>query len=94
MERQFQSTVSVGDLQQDAAAILDRIAGSYGPTAVTRGQQPAVVLMSLETYEQKEHERRLLVRLARGEREIASGEGYDLDQILGEADDLLKSVPA
>jgi hypothetical protein len=35
-------------------------------------------------------ERAILTRLAQGEREIAKGEGYDLDHVLNEADSLLR----
>jgi hypothetical protein len=47
------------------------------------------VILSVETYEQGEHERQLLRLLARGEKEIAAGQGYDLDEVLDEADALL-----
>jgi hypothetical protein len=36
-----------------------------------------------------EAERAILTRLAQGEREIARGEGFDLDHVLNEADSLL-----
>ena len=34
-----------------------------------------------------EHKREILRLLARGEREIAAGTGYDLDKVLAEAED-------
>lgn len=37
-----------------------------------------------------EAERAILTRLAQGEREIARGEGYDLDHVLNEADSRLR----
>ena len=40
-------------------------------------------------YEKSEHEKELLWLLAKGEREIELGEGYDLDAVLSEADALL-----
>jgi hypothetical protein len=46
-------------------------------------------MLSIEAYEQAEHERQLLRLLARGEKEIAAGRGYDLDEVLDEADALL-----
>ncbi len=45
--------------------------------------------VSIEAFERAEQERHLLRLLARGEKEIAAGEGYDLDDVLGEADTLL-----
>jgi len=44
---------------------------------------------SPESYERSEHERQILRLLARGEREIAKGKGYDLDTVLAEADESL-----
>ena len=44
----------------------------------------------MEAYQQIEAERAILDRLAQGELEIASGEGYDLDYVLNEADILLR----
>jgi len=87
----FLSTVSVGDLQRDALSIVDGLKGSTGPTAVTEDQRPKAVLMSLEAFERSEDERRLLKRLALGEVEIEAGEGYDLDEVLAEADRVLHS---
>jgi hypothetical protein len=46
-------------------------------------------MLSPEAYEQSERERNLLRLLVRGEREIAKGKGYDLDEVLKEADELL-----
>jgi predicted transcriptional regulator len=43
--------------------------------------------------EAMEAERAILTRLAQGEREIARGEGYDLDHVLNEADSLLRRPP-
>ena len=46
-------------------------------------------MVSVEAYERAEHERQILRLLARGEREIAAAKGYDLGEVLAEADRLL-----
>ena len=46
-------------------------------------------MLSVEAYERAEHELQMLRLLARGEREIAAAQGYDLDEVLAEADRLL-----
>ena len=46
-------------------------------------------MLSFKAYERAEHERKILWLLARGEREIAAAKGYDLDEVLAEADRLL-----
>jgi hypothetical protein len=48
-----------------------------------------VLLLAVEAYERAESERQILKLLARGEREIATGKGHDLDAVLAEADRLL-----
>jgi hypothetical protein len=40
-----------------------------------------------------EHDNELLRVIARGEREIAAGQGYDLEAVLAEADALLNEEP-
>ena len=49
-------------------------------------------MVSTETYEHSQHELELLRLLARGEKEIEAGKGYDLDAVLAEADTLLKEM--
>ncbi|MBS3919954.1 MAG: hypothetical protein KG012_13825 [Deltaproteobacteria bacterium] len=46
----------------------------------------------MEAYEHSQHELELLRLLARGEKEIEAGKGYDLDAVLTEADSLLKET--
>ena len=46
-------------------------------------------MQSVETFEQSEHDKELLYLLAKGEREIEIGEGYDLEAVLAEADRIL-----
>jgi prevent-host-death family protein len=79
----------VTDLRQDAAAALRRVKTSKRPVVITQRGRAAAVLVSVEEYERSERERELLRLIARGEREIAAGEGFDLDDVLAEADAIL-----
>lgn len=81
--------IPVTDLRKDAAAALERLKGSKQPVVITQRGRAAAVLLSMEEYERGEHERQLLRLLARGEKEIAAGKGFDLDSVLAEADALL-----
>ena len=47
------------------------------------------MMVSMESFEQAEREGELLRVLARGEKEIAAGDGIELDDVLREADALL-----
>ncbi|MFQ5739248.1 MAG: type II toxin-antitoxin system Phd/YefM family antitoxin [Acidobacteriota bacterium] len=81
--------VPVSDLRQDAAAVLKRVRDSREPLIITQRGRAAAVLLSVDEYERENSERQLLRVLARGEQEIAAGEGFDLDIVLTEADSLL-----
>jgi prevent-host-death family protein len=81
--------IPVTDLRQDAAAVLKRIRSRKQPLIVTQRGRAAAVLLSVEAYERSEQERQLLRMLARGDREIRSGSGHDLESVLAEADALL-----
>jgi prevent-host-death family protein len=71
--------IPVTDLRQDAAAVLRRVQGRKEPLIITQRGHAAAVMLSLDAYERAEHERELLLLLARGEKEI----------VLSEADALL-----
>jgi prevent-host-death family protein len=81
--------IPVTDLRQDAAAALRRVRSSKQPLIITQRGRATAVMLSIEAFEQAEHERQLLHLLARGEREIAAGRGYNLEAVLREADALL-----
>lgn len=81
--------IPVTDFRQDAAAALKRVKESPQPVVITQRGRPAAVMLSVEAYERSEQERHILRVLARGEREIAEGKGYDLHEVMAEADRFL-----
>jgi prevent-host-death family protein len=81
--------IPVSDLRQDAARVLKEVRGSKEPVFITQRGRAAAVLMSIDAYQHSETQRELLLLLARGEKEIASGVGHELDRVLAEADVLL-----
>ena len=81
--------IPVSDLRQDAAKVLKRVHDSREPLVITQRGRAAAVMLSVEAYESSERDKELLRLLAKGEREIEAGEGYDLGSILAEADALL-----
>ena len=56
---------------------------------ITEQGQPSAVMVSVEAYERAAHERAILLALARGEKDIAAGNGCTLDELLAEADTIL-----
>lgn len=81
--------IPVSDLRQDAANILKKLKESKEPLIITQRGRAAAVIQSVETFEQSEHDKELLRLLAKGEREIEIGEGYDLETVLAEANLIL-----
>ena len=81
--------IPVSDLRQDAARILRQLREKREPLIITQRGRAAAVMVDVEAYERFENEKELLRLLAKGEREIAAGGGYDLDTVLAEADSLL-----
>ena len=84
--------VPITDLRQDATTIVKRVAASREPLIITQRGRAAAVMVSMEAYEHSQHELELLRLLARGEKEIEAGKGYDLDIVLAEADTILKEI--
>jgi prevent-host-death family protein len=84
--------VPITDLRQDATTIVKRVTASKEPLVITQRGRAAAVMVSMEAYEHSQHELELLRLLARGEKEIEAGKGYDLDAVLAEADSLLKET--
>lgn len=81
--------VPISDLRQDAAKVLKQVRGSRKPIIITQRGRAAAVLLSVESFERSERHKEILRLLARGEREIEAGEGYDLEAVLAEADAFL-----
>lgn len=86
--------IPVSDLRQDTAKVLKRVRDSKEPIVITQRGRAAAVMLSVETYERSERDRELLRLLAKGEKEIEAGKGYDLDSVLAEADALLSEEPS
>jgi prevent-host-death family protein len=86
--------IPVSDLRQDAAKILKQLRNKKEPLVITQRGRAAAVIISVEAYEKSENEKEILRLLAKGDREIETGEGYDLDAVLAEADSLLAKDPS
>ena len=84
--------VPITDLRQDATAIVKRLAKLREPLVITQRGRAAAVMVSVEDYEHSQNELELMRLLARGQKEIETGKGYDLDAVLAEADILLKEL--
>jgi prevent-host-death family protein len=81
--------IPVSDLRRDAASLLTEVRDSKEPMFITQRGRAAAVLIGIDAYQRSEEQRDILLLLARGEQEIASGVGHKLESVMAEADALL-----
>jgi prevent-host-death family protein len=86
--------IPVSDLRRDAAKLLKQLRNSKEPLIITQRGRATAVIFGVDAYEKSEHEKELLRLLAKGDREIETGQGYDLDTVLAEADAILAREPS
>jgi prevent-host-death family protein len=84
--------IPISDLRQNASDVVKNVLSSREPIFITQRGRAAAVMVSMEVYESTQHKLDILHLLARGEKEIAAGTGYELDDVLKEADRYLKAA--
>jgi prevent-host-death family protein len=82
--------IPITDLRLDAAGVLKRVRASREPVFITQRGRATAVMVSAEEYERAEHDREILMLLARGEKEIREGKGHDLESVMAEAYKILE----
>ena len=83
--------IPISDLRKNASDVVKSISSSGEPVFITQRGRAAAVMVSMEVYKNAQHEMDILHLLARGEKEIAAGIGYELDDVLKEADRYLEA---
>ena len=83
--------IPISDLRQNASDVVRGVSSSREPVFITQRGRAAAVMVSMEVYEASQHELDILRLLARGEKEIEAGAGYELAEVLKEADRFLES---
>lgn len=81
--------IPISDLRQNASSVVKELATSREPLFITQRGRAAAVLVSIKEYEYTQHQLEILRLLARGEKEIEAGGGYDLKTVMAEADEML-----
>lgn len=84
--------VPISDLRQDATGVVKRVTDSREPVFITQRGRAAAVMVSMQTYERTQHELEILRLLARGEKEIEAGAGFDMDAVFAEADKFIEEM--
>jgi len=84
--------IPISDLRKNASDVVKEISASKQPVFITQRGRAAAVMVSMQAYEESQHELDILRLLVRGEKEIEAGAGYELDGVLKEADRFLESA--
>jgi prevent-host-death family protein len=84
--------IPISDLRQNASNVVKNVLSSREPVFITQRGRAAAVMVSMEVYKNAQHEMDILHSLARGEKEIAAGIGYELNDVLKEADHYLEAA--
>ena len=71
--------IPISDLRQNASDVVKGVSTSREPVFITQRGRAAAVMVSMQVYEESQHELDILKLLARGEKEIEAGVGYELD---------------
>jgi len=83
--------IPISDLRQNASDVVRSVSSSREPVFITQRGRAAAVMVSMQVYEESQHELDILRLLARGEKEIEAGVGYELQEVLKEADRFLET---
>lgn len=78
--------IPISDLRQNASEVVKSVSSTNQPVFITQRGRAAAVMVSMEAYEEAQHELDILRLLAKGAKEIDAGVGYDLEEVLKEAD--------
>lgn len=81
--------IPISDLRQNASGIIKSVAASHEPLFITQRGRATAVMVSMKDYEHTQRELEILRLLALGEKEIEAGTGFDLENVLAEADAFL-----
>lgn len=84
--------IPISDLRQNASDVVKSVSSSREPVFITQRGRATAVLVSMEIYTNTQHEMDILHLLARGEKEIEAGTGYELADVLREADLYLEAA--
>jgi len=84
--------IPISELRQEVASIVQDVSSSRDPVVITRRGRAAVVMVSAEAYQRSQHEMEILKILAAGEKDIAAGDTYSMDEVFAEADKILAEL--
>jgi prevent-host-death family protein len=80
--------IPISDLRQKTSEVFKDV-NSGNAVFITQRGRAAAVLVSMKSYEELQDELDILRQLARGEKEIQSGQVHEMEEVFEEADRLL-----
>lgn len=83
--------IPISDLRQNASDVVRSLSLSKEPIFITQRGRAAAVMVSMQAYEETQHELDILRLLAQGEKEIEAGTGHEFEDVLKEADRFLEA---
>jgi PHD/YefM family antitoxin component YafN of YafNO toxin-antitoxin module len=83
------TTKPIEDLSDDAHHMFDGVVTSSEPVVLTRDGQSFAVMMGYEVFQETRNRLGLLEAIAKGERELNSGDTHDFDRVMAEAKAIL-----
>lgn len=84
--------IPISDLRQNASGVVKSVSSSREPVFITQRGRATAVMISMEVYQNVQHEMDVLHLLARGEKEIEASIGHELDDVLKDADRFLTAA--
>lgn len=84
--------IPISDLRQNASDVVKIVSSSKEPVFITQRGRAAAVMVSMEVYQNSQHEIEVLHLLAGGVKELEAGIGHDLDDMLKEADRFIEET--
>jgi prevent-host-death family protein len=84
--------IPISDLRKNASDVVKGVSSSREPVFITQRGRATAVMVSMEVYQNSQHEMDVLRLLAIGEKEIEAGIGHELDDVLKEADRFLEAA--
>lgn len=84
--RKAPKIISMSDLRQNAGYVVRGVSSSRESVLVARRGQAAAIMVGMQVYEDSRRELDILRLLARGEKEIEAGVGYELEDVVKEGE--------
>jgi prevent-host-death family protein len=81
--------IPISELRQDATSVLKRASDTGNPVFITQHGRASAVVVSAAAYARMQDELGILKVLLQGRKEIETGVGREMSEVMAEADEIL-----